>query len=371
MTYSKTGLSILTAMMLTLAGCGGSSSSNGSTSDGSSDNEDTSLLNHAVLDATDSDSAVYLDLDSGHTVTTTESWQMAYEKYVGFSTNADGGIEACVAKEYEALYDDNGEPVKSEFEALTINNTEEDFNNVTLTACSDFIADGVTSQFTDWYTYDFTTHVITVNSDETNGWIVRSSTDDGNGNASYTRLKATAYNANGITFNSELWDSNSETFSAAESTGALSAASGTTYWNMETNTHSTTEFEGWDLKIEADGHSTIILINGGVSGTGDAGVAGHSALQVASVDDVTDPTDTAQVYKYFGDSASGAMSGSSEFNYGALQYNVGGLHKMWPTFNVYLFKDGERYFKAQVISNYGADGTSRSGTLYVRHQELF
>ena len=43
---------------------------------------------------------------------------------------------------------------------------------------------------------------------------------------------------------------------------------------------------------------------------------------------------------------------------------------MWPTFTTYLFKDGERYFKAQIVSNYGADGTMSSGNLYVRYAEV-
>lgn len=363
MTYTKTGLSILSAVTLTLAGCGGSSSSGSSS--GSSDNTPSDASIYTTLDVAASSTPAYLDLESGHTVNVDESWQMAYQKYVGFSTNSAGEVEACIAKEYTELYDDNGDAVVSEFSALTKDNTLDDFNSVILEDCSDFTSDAVMSQFTDWYTYDFSTHVVTVNADDTNGWIIRSSTDDGNGNYAYTRLKATAYDADGITFNSELWDGNSETFSTAEPTGVLSSSTDTIYWNMEDNSNSTTEFEGWDLKIVPDGSSRIILVNGGVSGSGDAGVG---VLQVANVDAVTDPTLTAQVYKYFGDSASGPMS--TPGTYGPLEYDVGGEHKMWPTFAVYIFKDGERSYKAQVVSNYGEAGTDDSGTLYIRYQEI-
>lgn len=365
MQYTKTGLSILATMMLTLTGCGGSSSS-GSSDDGGSPVSDTA--SYAPLDATDSASAAYLDLASGHTVSEAEPWQMAYQKYVGFSINSGDGVEACIAKQYDELYDGNGDAVKDEFMALNKDNTIADFNAVTRTSCTDFSTDGATSQFKDWYTYDMGTHVITVNTDDSNGWIVRSSTDDGNGNYAYTRLKATAYDANGITFNSELWDNNTQTFQAAVSTGPLDASGGTVYWNMEDNTSSTTEMAGWDLKLESVGHSTEIFVNGGVSGDGDAGVG--SALQVANVDAVTDPTDTNQVYKYFGDSASGPMT--SPGSYGAFEYGVGGdNHDMWPTFAVYLFKDGDRYYKAQVVSNYGSDGSLASGNLYIRYEEVF
>ena len=369
MIYNKIGITLFSVVAVGLTGCGGSSSS--SSSDQSnfigSGSINIDSANYSTLDATSASAPAYLDLDSGHNVLSSETWHMAYQKYIGFSTNSTAGIEACIAKEYTELYDENGEPVKAEFSALTKSSTASDFNNVTQTSCSDFSSDEVESQFQDWYSYNPTTHAITVNSDDSNGWIVRSSTADSNGNYAYTRLKATAYDVNGITFNSELWDNNSKSFLAAVSTGALSPSNGTIYWNMEDNSNSTTESDDWDLKIEAKGHASLILVNGGASGIGNAGVG--SALRVANVDAVTDPTSTQQVYKYFGDSVSGPLSSPGLF--GPLEYGVGGdNHDMWPTFAIYIFKDGERYYKAQVVSNKGEDGKQDSGTLYIRHQEI-
>ena len=369
MTYNKTGLSILATVAISLTGCGGTSSSSSSDQNDASGSDENNIdsSSYTTLNATDASTPAYLDLNSGHTVNTNEPWHLAYQKYIGFSTNSEGAIAACIAKEYTELYDENGDAIKSEFTALTKDNTLNDYNNVTLEDCSDFTSDAVESQFTDWYTYNPTTHVITVNSDDSNGWIIKSSTDDGNGNFAYTRLKASAYDANGITFNSELWDNNSQTFTLAESTGVLSSSTDTIYWNMEDNSQSTIEFEGWDLKITPSGHSSIILVNGGASGSGSAGVG--SALLVANVDAVTDPTSTQQVYKYFGDSASSPLSAPGSF--GPLEYGVGGdNHDMWPTFATYIFKDGERYYKAQVVSNSGEDGSQASGTLYIRYQEI-
>lgn len=364
MILNKTQSSLLAALTFTLTACGGSSSDS-SEQDNTGAANNVTAANYSTLDA--SMAPAYLDLASGHNVAANEEWHISYQKYVGFSINSDAGIEACVAKQYEALYDANDEAVKAEFSALTRNNTENDFNNVQRDDCTDFTSDQVESQFTDWYTYNSTTHVITVNSDDSNGWIVRSSTADANGNYAYTRLKATAYDRNGMTFSSELWDNNSQSFLAAQSTDALSPKDGTVYWNMEDNSTSTTEFSGWDLKIEAQGYASHIYVNGGASGSGDAGVG--SALRVANVDAVTDPTSTQQVYKYFGDSASGPLSSPGDF--GPFEYGVGGdNHDMWPTFAVYILKSGERYFKAQVVSNKGEDGTQNSGTLYIRHQEI-
>ena len=92
-------------------------------------------------------------------------------------------------------------------------------------------------------------------------------------------------------------------------------------------------------------------------------------LSLKSAFDVTNPTDSAQVYKYFGDSAAGTMDGPS--NYGALAYGIKeGDHKMWPNFTTYIFKDADTFYKAQIISNYGQDGTRSSGNLYIRYAQI-
>jgi len=95
-------------------------------------------------------------------------------------------------------------------------------------------------------------------------------------------------------------------------------------------------------------------------------------LVIKSAFDVTDPKSSDQIYKYYSDSADGAMNGPS--NYGAFAYGVDDSHNMWPNFTTYLFKDGTdenpRYFKAQIVSNYGEDGTLASGNLYVRYAEV-
>lgn len=90
-------------------------------------------------------------------------------------------------------------------------------------------------------------------------------------------------------------------------------------------------------------------------------------LIIKSAFDVTNPTDSEQVYKYYADSVEGSMTGPS--NYGALAYGVDG-HTMFPNFTTYLFKDGTDYYKAQVMSNYGEDGTESSGNLYVRYAQV-
>lgn len=360
-------LLVLTLGVFILAGCGGSSSSssdsNDSADNGGTDHQD--LSKYVVLDAaSDTSQAAHLDLNSGHNVIESEGWHFAYQKYVGFKVNES--VSACIAKSYPAIFDSEGNAVQSEFEALTKDSTLDDFEAVTATSCTEFISDAAESQFSDWYTYDSTSHQITVHSDNTNGWIVRSSAKDTTFTEAYNyaRIKVKSY-AGTIVFEAEMYDHNTNTFAAAVDTPEMDFSEGTSYWDMETNQVATSEMAGWDLKIVKEGYGHGIYMNGGVSGDGDAGVG---TLLVSSVDDVTNPADTAQVYKYFEDAAKGAMSEPG--SYGPIQYGVAGGHKMWPTFSVYLFKDGDNYYKAQVISNYGEDGTLASANLYIRYAEV-
>jgi hypothetical protein len=336
------------AASVALSGCGGSGSSGGSSTN------DNIIETSSVNMMSDYSTPYYANLSTGENVTD-DSWHFSYLKGVGFKTNREAEVSVCIAKTYSALYSDSS-PVQAEFEALTASNTLADFESVSLSDCeaNDYITDTVESQFKDWYTYDSETHVVTVNVDSSNGWIVR--TADGN---SYARLTATAYSG-GVTFDVENW--NGSAFTTAVSTGNLDYSSGTVFYNIEDNTNSTTEFSGWDIKIEQDGYGHNIYVNGGESGDGEAGI-GYVLLNSAA--DVTDPTDSSQIYKYYGDAATGAMSQPGD--YGALEM-IG--YQMWPTFAVYIFKEGDKYYKAQIVSNYGSDGAQESGNHVIRYAEL-
>jgi len=351
--YKKSFLiSLSFAASLALTGCGGGSDSNDNTS--TVIEEDVTESTYEVTMVSDYGTPYYANLSTGEDVTD-DSWHFSYEKGVGFKTNRDSNLSVCIAKTYTDLYD-NGTAVQSEFEQLTLTNTKDAFDEVTLENCqeSDFIIDSVESQFQDWYSYNSTTHVVTVNTDSTNGWIVRSS--DGN---SYARLTATAYSA-GVTFDVENWDGSE--FTTAVSTGNLDYSSGEVFYNIEDNTNSTTEFDGWDIKIVQDGYGHKIYVNGGESGSKDAGI-GMVLLDSAS--EVSDPTDSEQIYKYYGDKSQGAMSQPGD--YGALEM-IG--YSMWPTFAVYIFKDDDTYYKAQIVSNTGVDGADASGNHVIRYALL-
>lgn len=154
--------------------------------------------------------------------------------------------------------------------------------------------------------------------------------------------------------------SENKVFQSAVSTPELDYSSAPVYWDLETNSI-VTEDDDWELKISRQGYGHVIQVNGGASGSGDAAIG---AVMADSPFEVTDPTDRNQVYKFFEDTASGVLS--TPGGYGPLEYSVAGMHKMWPNYATYVFEENGAYYKAQVIGNYGEDGTSPSATLQLR-----
>lgn len=372
-TRKLTQYSVAAALAFQLVGCGGSSSSDSP--------PDPTLPNVAAkyTDLNGSGSAaVYLDLDSGATLGVGDRWHLAYQKYVGFKSNGGvsgtAGMSVCVAKKYDALYDDAGKAVKAEFQKLDRNNTLMDFNAVKKSSCSagDFKMDGVTTQIKteDWLAASYGPSGGTYSVKPDNGWIIKSATKaDNTGAYAYARVRVNTVDvtkdpkSRKITLQSEKW--NGSTFDGVLTSPVIDFTSKQIYWDLETNSL-VSSTDDWELSIKVDGNNFPIQVNGGASGRGDAGVG---ALQVA-LEAVSDPTQTSQVYKYFGDTASGALSTPGDF--GPFAYAVGGdNHVMWPTFTVYVFKDGDKYFKAQVVSNNGADGAAASGNLYIRYEQVW
>jgi len=360
-----------------LTACGGGSSSDSSTETEVETEIETTTMNTTNLDATDASQAAKLDLLSGHTVTD-DTWHIAYQKYTGFMVNGGfsgtGEVEGCIAHQYEALFDEESVPVVSEFQSLNLENTLENYAAVDKTSCTEFTADNLKTQIEteSWLDADYSQGSPIYSAKDGNGWIIRSSSKDAvSDEYSYARVKVKQVDVSfgdvtsrKVTLSVENWDTASATFNYSIDSPELDFTNDRVFYDMESNTI-VTESDNWDLSIMLNGRDYPIQVNAGASGDG---IGGAGVLQVASADAVTDPTDTDQVYRYFGDSVEGILSKPG--SYGPLEYSVEGQHKMWPTFTTYLFKDGERYFKAQIVSNYGEDGISESANLYLRYEEL-
>ncbi len=366
-------ISLSVVAALGLAGCGSSSS------DDNGGEPSPNTAQNISADATNPAKAVKINLDSKSTVTD-NSWHLAYQKYVGFKSNGgtsgDKGVKVCIAKEYPNLFDSQKKPVEANFKGLTVENTKEDFDAVTKANCkdSDYKEDTIETQikFEDWVDFDGSSMppVISVKTDPSNGWILRSATQTDN-KYTYAKIKVKELmdlrmNSAKLKFEFEKFDGTNFLVGVESPVISFSDAA-KVYWDLETNTM-VTKNDNWELAVSINPatHKYTIQVNGGASGKGSAGVG--MVLPAYTVDTVTNPADTNQVYKYFSDKASGALAKPGDF--GPFQYSTTGDHKMWPTFTTYIFKDGENYYKAQVISNYGKDGTLPSGNLAIRAQKL-
>ncbi|QFR49989.1 hypothetical protein FJR48_09735 [Sulfurimonas lithotrophica] len=357
-------LSTLVSSMLILSGCGGDSGSSAVVIPNQSTAETTSM------DAS-SGAETKFNLSSGLVDSTT--WHFAYQKYLGFKTNGgssgNGSITACVAKTYADLYDTNNNSVQSEFEALNATNTLSDFEAVSMDDCnsSAYIEDSIDTQIetSTWLdaSYGPGGPVFSAKTDSNNSYIIRSA--DGN---SYARVKVKSVDVNlsagsrKLVLSSELW--NGTAWTAAQDSPELDFSSSKAYWDLETNGLSDAANE-WELAVSVAGQDYPLQVNGGASGDGNGGV-GLVINEDATT--VTDPTNTSEVYTYFADSATGALS--SPGSYGPLEYGVAGGHLMWPTFAVYIIDDGVDKYKFQIISNNGQSGALSSGNLVIRYQKL-
>ena len=365
-------------MIVLLVGCGGGSGSTAGNGNGNGNGSGSSTFKVSTMDASGGQVTKF-SLASG-TVVSDDAWHFAYQKYVGFKTNSgtsaegENNITVCLAKTYPALYDANGEAVEDEFMKLSLDNTLADFENVTSSDCNatQYLSDTIKTyiETSDWLDADYSqgAPIYSAKQDGSNGWIIRSAAKDANGNYVLARVKVDTVTvafspapSRKVVLSSEIYNRTTSQFEAAVLSPELDFTSSKVYWDMETNTL-VAATDSWELAISKVGQDYPIQVNAGVSGSGNAGVG---VLQVEDAFAVTDPTSTAQVYTYFLDYANGAMSQPGDF--GAFQY--GADHKLSPTFAVYLFKDGDKYYKAQVVSNYGEIGTSASGNLVIRYAE--
>lgn len=121
----------------------------------------------------------------------------------------------------------------------------------------------------------------------------------------------------------------------------------------------------WDIGFSV----TNVVLNGGTAGPGD--VVGYCICQNASATDaqVMDFTAASQLAAF--ESVTAAQIPTSADQWSAdvfttqrwYRYNLTGTdHQVWPTFEVYLIKDGDAVYKVQLTSYYGPGGEPRQIT---------
>lgn len=359
------------------AGCSDDAENPGTPDAGGGGDAGSDAIAYAPLDASGGE-RVFLDLATGRTVTEQDDWHIAYQKYVGFGLNGgvsgDGNVGACIGKEYASLYTAEGEPLADEFDAVTAESTANDFEQLAIDACDTFATDEIDPviDMKYWLTAEYGPNgpEFTPSGEPTNGFIIRSAEqiDDTH---EYARVRVAEIDyetgtTRRIRYATERWNYDTTSFEAESLSAWLDFSDSPAYWDLETN-QAVAAGDAWELSIQVKGMSWNIHVNSGVSGPGEAGV-GLIVLPGGAAADVSDPTDTAQVYRFFSDSVDGTLS--TPGNFGPLQYDVFGLHGMTPNFTHYLIQDAERIFKVQVLSNYGETNDQPSGHLYFRYGKL-
>lgn len=104
----------------------------------------------------------------------------------------------------------------------------------------------------------------------------------------------------------------------------------------------------WDIAV----HGFTILVNGGVSGEGEAA----AAVAEQSFDDIT--TAVTDPRAYVTDRFGGIFTARPWY-----RYNLTGEHGIHPTYDVYLVKRGEQIYKIQILDYYSPAGEPRNITL--------
>jgi len=374
-TFKKLNISLTAIIAVALTGCG--SDTNETTNDSTGRTLDpaagwSTTLITSNMDASDSAAIAAYDLSSGsNTVTTLMSnvqgdWHIAYQKSRGFETNGgDNGegnsgvnIEGCTAHTYTELYnEEDGTVDLDQIETMTAASTLSQFEHLDFSACSDFKEDATATPDligNEWF--DASGFSLSIPEAST-GWIIKSEDD------TYARITPKEYN-DGLIFTVETWDGTNWTPSA--DTPAIDYYSGSNaYYNFDSNTAHATAVQGWDIYFKNTDHFPEIIL------AEDAGIgyyydsADDDAFtyeSVSQLDHPTSPTVGASLYKWYGNTTNGPLTGPGY--YGGLERKGYGYVSNYTT---YLLKEGSTYYKVQFLGYNGEDGEAENGTLVVRY----
>lgn len=243
----------------------------------------------------------------------------------------------------------NQAATNAEVQAFTAEGNLAAFTSVTPAAAptdaAAWKADSLASAISGWWTYNPTTHV--VSADPAKAWYVRTAA------GAYAKLRVLALagaqraHAGKVTLEYAVQPSATAPLGETKRT-TVDVSAGRVYFDLASGAVSTAA--RWDIALE--GYD--IRVNGGASGAGQAGaVAARESF--ASITNAASPP--ASVFK--GDSYGGIFKTRPWY-----RYNLTGTdHQVWPTFDVYLLKRGERMYKVQITSYYGPAGEPRRITV--------
>ncbi|HEY8483010.1 MAG TPA: HmuY family protein [Longimicrobiales bacterium] len=276
--------------------------------------------------------------------TTSPDWDIAFSATAvmlnGGAAGPGGVVGHCICQ--------NASATNAQLQAMTPESELADFEAVTAaqipTDDSDWQSDALVPAISDWYRYDFQTHRVSPASDKV--WLIRAAEG-----VAYAKFRvvgiegASQANAGKVTFEFAVQAAKGAPMGAAQTATVDLSSGGKVYFDLVKGAVS--DASDWDLVFEG----YTIRVNGGVSGSGQAG----AVAMTASFDEITDAS---QVPSYPGDAYGGVFDSHRWY-----RYNITGSdHQVWPTYDVYLIKRGTEVYKLQITSYYGPAGEARRVT---------
>lgn len=287
---------------------------------------------------------VYVSLQDSSIVTPTPSPRESASWDIGFFTTSvtlNGGAAgpgavtgACVCQ--------NAAATDAQILAMTAESETADFDAVTVPASASFVTDQLTPAMAGWYTGSGASATAVAS----RAFLLRLADGSSFAKGHVVAIQgASATSAGRVTLEYAVQTSATAAFGGTKTitldgTTATASAAGADL-NADANSVTPTD---WDLRV--DGWN--ILVNGGVSGPGAAGIASTTA----SFDSITTASTVSQAYRtdvYAG------IFGSNRW----YKYNLAGDNRISPTYDVYLLKRGTTVYKLQITNYYSATNQPR------------
>lgn len=275
---------------------------------------------------------------------TSSSWDLGlYATSVSLNGGAAGPGEVlgyCLCQ--------NGPAGDEAVKTMTAESELSSFTSVTtadIPADSLWMSDDLSAAIQDWYAYDPQTHQIAPSEKV---WVMRMASGSAFAKMHVTGIAGGSQAAPGtVTVEWALQPAAGAPFEATQSLD-VDLSPGAVYVDLDAGTTVESTSPDWDLWFEG----WDIRVNGGVSGSGQAGALTTSEA-FEEVGDASEPPPSL----FRGDAFGGVFASSPWY-----RYNLDGQHQIWPTFDVYLVKRGSTVYKVQLVSYYGEAGDSRQIT---------
>ncbi len=246
-----------------------------------------------------------------------------------------GGVEGyCVCQ--------NGDPTDAQVLTMTPETELADFLAVdmsSLPADSLWKSDALAAAIRDWFAYDPRTH--TVSADTSRVWLVRTA----GSSPSFAKLRvrrienAAREHAGTVTLEYALQPAAGAPVGETRSLAVDLSSGGRVHVDLESG-QVVAASSDWDLALEG----YAIRVNGGVSGSGQAGAV-LAGEPFATIGDAG----SAPVSVYAGDAFGGVFDAHRWY-----RYDLRGEHQIWPTYQVYLIRRRGEVYKVQLTGYYGA-----------------